>query len=74
MSKQSSVNYLIEQLVIQDGKVFIPIEVFQKAREMHREEQGNTWDAAIAAHEDRGHNTARSIPDFDDYYNNTFEK
>ena len=29
---------------------------------------GETWDAAIQDHEARGNNIARSIPDFDDYY------
>jgi hypothetical protein len=34
---------------------------------MEREQHGNTWDAAIKAHDDRGHVYVRSICDFDDY-------
>ena len=38
------------------------------AKQKEREQHGNTWDAAIKAHDDRGHNYVRSICDFDDYY------
>lgn len=31
------------------------------------EQHGRTWDAAIQAHEDRGHVLTRSLCDFDDY-------
>jgi coenzyme F420-reducing hydrogenase alpha subunit len=34
---------------------------------IEREQHGNTWDAAIKAHDDRGHVHARSLTDFDDY-------
>ena len=37
------------------------------AKEKERDQHGNTWDAAIKAHDDRGHVFARSICDFDDY-------
>jgi hypothetical protein len=37
------------------------------AKQKEREQHGNTWDAAIKAHDDRGHVHARSICDFDDY-------
>jgi hypothetical protein len=45
---------------------------FKQAKAMENEQHGNTWDAAIQAHEDRGHVIARSLTDFDEYYNETF--
>ena len=38
-----------------------------QAKQMEREQHGNTWDAAIKAHDDRGHVYVRSTCDFDDY-------
>jgi hypothetical protein len=35
--------------------------------QIERQQHGNTWDAAIKAHDDRGHVYVRSICDFDDY-------
>jgi hypothetical protein len=37
------------------------------AKKKEREQHGNTWDAAIKAHDDRGRVFVRSICDFDDY-------
>lgn len=37
------------------------------AKQKEREQHGRTWDAAIDTHESRGHNTARSLCDFDEY-------
>jgi hypothetical protein len=39
----------------------------------HKAEHGNTWDAAIKAHEERGGNVARTWSDFDEYYKTTFK-
>ena len=39
----------------------------KEAKEMERNQHGNTWDAAIKAHDDRGHVFVRSTCDFDDY-------
>jgi hypothetical protein len=38
-----------------------------QAKKMEREQHGRTWDAAIQAHEDRGHVLSRSLTDFDEY-------
>lgn len=38
-----------------------------QAKQMEREQHFNTWDAAIKAHDDRGHVYVRSTCDFDDY-------
>jgi hypothetical protein len=37
------------------------------AKQKERAQHGKTWDAAIIAHDDRGHVLARSICDFDDH-------
>jgi hypothetical protein len=42
-------------------------DVIEQAKQMEREQHGNTWDAAIKAHDDRGHVYVRSSCDFDDY-------
>jgi hypothetical protein len=51
-------------------------QLFEQAKEMEKEQHGRTWDAAIKAHDDRGHVHARSLVDFDEYYEtfNTNEK
>ena len=40
---------------------------FEEAKQLEREQHGRTWDAAIEAHEKRGHVKARSLADFDEY-------
>jgi hypothetical protein len=42
--------------------------------EMEKQQHGQTWDAAIKAHDDRGYVHARSLVDFDEYYEGTFNK
>lgn len=42
-------------------------EMLDKAIIMEREQHAKTWDAAIKAHDERGHVHARSLTDFDDY-------
>ena len=48
--------------------------IIEKAKEMDKQQHGQTWDAAIKAHDDRGHVHARSLVDFDEYYNETYIK
>lgn len=50
------------------------LQLIQEAKAMEKEQHGNTWDAAIDAHERRGHNIARSWCDFDEHYNETYNK
>lgn len=83
MTKQiSAVEWLIERL-IDDGIINVMdaasgrnelYAYIQQAKQMQRQQHGNTWDAAIEAHEQRGHVLARSLCDFDDYYKNKYEK
>jgi hypothetical protein len=75
-NKQTAVEWLAEQF---DSIVELYPSQFEKinnaieqAKQLERNQHGDTWDAAIQAHEDRGHVLARSICDFDDYFNETF--
>jgi hypothetical protein len=49
------------------------IEFAENRLELEKQQHGQTWDAAIKAHDDRGGVYARSIVDFDEYYE-TFKK
>jgi len=71
MAQQTAIEWLIDQ--VQDFFV-IPFDILEQAEEMDKQQHGETWDAAIAAHDNRGHFHARSIVDFDEYYNETFNK
>jgi hypothetical protein len=44
------------------------IDKAEELLELERHQHGQTWDAAIHAHDARGHVYARSICDFDDYW------
>ena len=48
--------------------------LIKEAKDMEKEQHGNTWDSAIHAHDDRGHVHARSIVDFDEYFEDTYKK
>jgi hypothetical protein len=72
--KQTAVEFLVEQITKHTwydeegfGHVSVNILDIEQAKQMEREQHGNTWDAAIKAHDDRGHVYVRSICDFDDY-------
>ena len=41
--------------------------ILDEAKKLERQQHGRTWDAAIQAHEDRGHVLSRSVCDFDEY-------
>jgi hypothetical protein len=49
-------------------------KLYQKAEEMEKQQHGATWDAAIKAHDNRGGVHARSLVDFDEYYEQQFKK
>ena len=79
MEEQTAVGWLIEQLHSHSGHIDV-LDVaslngyFVKAKQKEELQHGQTWDAAIRAHDDRGHVHARSIVDFDEYYQETFKK
>jgi hypothetical protein len=72
--KESAVEWL--ELIIKHCEKYnknIEQKDIDMAKKMERNQHGDTWDAAIQAHEDRGHVLARSICDFDNYFNETYE-
>jgi len=63
----TAIEWLIENMP-KGYQIDFPIEVIEEAKAMEREQHGQTWDAAIKAHDDRGYVHARSWCDFDDYW------
>jgi len=47
-------------------------EVIEQAKLLHKQEMGDTWDAAIFRNAQRGYNASRTFEDFDEYYQETF--
>ena len=66
--KETAVEWLLEQYSFGN----YGYEIGEQAKQLERHQHGDTWDAAIQAHEDRGHVLARSNCDFDDYFNETY--
>ena len=50
-------------------KLFL-LDKIEYALEMEKEQHGETWNAAIQAHENRGFVISRSLCDFDEYFEN----
>ena len=81
MAEQTAVEWFIDNafeegfLWVTDKPAMFELNlIIEKAKEMDKQKHGQTWDAAIKAHDNRGHVHARSIVDFDEYYNETFKK
>jgi hypothetical protein len=49
------------------------IKISEQAKEMEKQQHGQTWDSALKAGEDRAWNVMRAYSDFDDYYEKTYE-
>jgi hypothetical protein len=82
-NKQSSVDWFANeswQLKVQldnqeisvDEYAVAYVRLLYKAKAMHREEQGKTWDTAMDNLKARGENYVRAYVDFDEYYNETY--
>jgi hypothetical protein len=71
------VSALMESIFGSDFRLTVSDDILNKYQisvEMEKQQHGETWDSAIKAHDDRGHVHARSIVDFDEWYNETFNK
>lgn len=66
MKKQTAVEWLA--LYIKGITNLNCDEVIHQALAMERHQHGQTWDAAIHAHDARGHVYARSMCDFDNFW------
>jgi hypothetical protein len=67
---QTAVEWL--EIVYHSQQGYLSKKDIEQAKAMEKEQHGNTWDEAIDTHERRGNVIARSIVDFDDYYNETY--
>ena len=74
MAQQTAVEWLFSQIPFEWSSSKAAFEALQQAKEMDKQQHGRTWDSAIKAHDDRGHVHARSLVDFDEWYNETFKK
>jgi pyoverdine/dityrosine biosynthesis protein Dit1 len=75
MAQQTAVSALMESIFGSDFRLTVSDDILNKYQisvEMDKQQHGQTWDAAIAAHDERGHVHARSLVDFDEYYNETY--
>jgi hypothetical protein len=73
----TAVSALMESIFGSDFRLTVSDDILNKYQisvEMEKQQHGVTWDSAIKAHDDRGHVHARSLVDFDEYYNETFNK
>ncbi len=64
--KQTTVEWLVEQLFELRNPTLNQIEIMKQAKEMEKQQHGKTWDEAID--EDSRYNT------FEQYYNETFKQ
>jgi hypothetical protein len=75
MKTQTAVEWLVNELKKSLPSVYNNEfeEEINQAKEMEREQHGETWDKAMKNYEDRGGNFSRAWGDFCDYYNETFK-
>ena len=74
MENQTAVEWLFSQIPFGWSSSRAAYEALAIAKQMEKEQHGQTWDAAIKAHDDRGHVHARSLVDFDEYFEEQFKK
>lgn len=80
--QSSSIEWLISQLKISTywntliaELEFMDLEIddiIEKAKAMHKEEHGKTWDDSICNLQERRWNEDIAHDDFDEYYNETY--
>ena len=67
----TAINWLIEEL----KKVHHPTEaMIMYAKKLEREQHGKTWDAALDAGQSRAWTVMRAYSDFDEWYDETYNK
>ena len=68
----------VEKLIndLKELGIYTPtlIKLCNEAKELEKEQAGDLWDAAIKAHNNRGHVCVRSMCDFDDYWDDLQNK
>jgi hypothetical protein len=74
MEKQTAVEWLFNWM--ENNQYFIGndlLKTIEQAKEMEKQQHGQTWDSALKAGEDRAWNVMRAYSDFDDYYEKTYK-
>ena len=74
MAQQTAAEWLAVKLFNAESYPSVWDKFIEQAKELEKQQHGKTWDAAIAAHDNRGHVHARSIVDFDEWYEQQFKK
>jgi len=74
MAQQTAVEWLFSQIPFEWSSSKAAFEALQQAKETEKQRHGETWDSAIKAHDNRGHVHARSLVDFDEWYEQQFKK
>jgi len=73
MEKLTAVEWLYHKIVIQNSDCLKWRQYLEEAKEMEKEQHGNTWDTALDKYEVRAGNYMRAYEDFDEYYNEIFK-
>jgi len=78
MAEQTAVEFLESLLLEKIQPLSIKkrheiVRIINFAKMMEKQQHGQTWDAAIKAHNDRGGVHARSLVDFDEWYEQQFK-
>jgi hypothetical protein len=71
--EQTAVEWLFEQLWETPKDKLNWHTILKKAKEMEKEQHGQTWDSALDAGQNRAWNVMRAYSDFDDYYEETYK-
>lgn len=70
--KQTAVEWLWEQIPLEFSSSRAAFDALQQAKELEKQQHGNTWDDAIKTFQERGEVEVRAWEDFDDYFAETY--
>jgi hypothetical protein len=76
MAEQTAVSELMESIFGSDFRLTVSDDILNKYQisvETDKQQHGRTWDEAIKAHDNRGHVHARSLVDFDEWYEQQYK-
>jgi hypothetical protein len=68
MEKQTAVQWLFQNLWEEPKDKMTWYAILDKAKEMEKEQHGETWDAALIDVDKRGGVLLRALVDFDEYW------
>ena len=78
MKEQSAVDFLHSKILLRigldDNDILELRELVNLAKEIENKQHGETWDASIKNYKLRGGNEMRAWEDFDEHYNEKYNK